>query len=100
MGTFKINPTFDRDLFHSEVITAHVYDAGDRVLSEAVRLAMAEGRTYDFATSLDKDDHRARSGRPVSTVFSNDPGSLSIEFGNRHNAPHRTLGRALESIRR
>lgn len=98
--TFEINPNFDRDLFRSEELTQLVYDGGDRVLTEAEGIAMAEGRTFDFATSLHKDDHRARSGRPISTVYSDDPGALSIEFGTRYTPAHRTLGRALESIRR
>lgn len=98
--SFQINPNFDRDLFRSEELTALVSDAGDRVLAEAERTALAEGHTFDFAESLHKIDHRARSGRPMSSVYSDDPGSLSIEFGTRYTAAHRTLGRALESIRR
>jgi hypothetical protein len=100
MGTFKINPNFEKDLFQSPELTELVYDAGDRVLNEAERVAGAEADTGAFAASLSKHDHRSRSGRPVSTISSDDPAALSKEFGTRWTPRHRFLGRALESIRR
>lgn len=100
MGTFQINPQFERDLFQSPELTQLVYDAGGRVFDEAEALASAEASSGDFAASLSKRDHRSRSGRPVSTISADDPGALSIEFGTRHTPRHRFLGRALESIRR
>ena len=100
MGQFVANPDFQRQLFASPELTELVYEAGDRVLGEAQRIAAAEARTGDFEASLEKSDHRSRSGRPISTVYSLDEGSLSIEFGTRTTPRHRVLGRALEAARR
>jgi hypothetical protein len=100
MGRFVPNPDFQRQLFHSEEATELVYDAGDRVLAEAQRRAAAESDTGDFELSLELDCHRSRSGRPIATVYSDDPGALSIEFGTRVTEPHRILGRALHAARR
>jgi len=100
MGHFVPNPDFERDLFNSAEATELVYDAGGRVLNEAERTASAEADTGTFAESLSKHDHRSRSGRPVSTISSDDPAALSKEFGTRRTPRHRYLGRALDSIRR
>ena len=100
MGTFRINPDLERDLFVSPELTQLVYDVGHRVFEEAELLATEEGSSYGFADSLSQHDHRSRSGRPVSTIASDDPGALSIEFGTRRTPRHRFLGRALDSIRR
>lgn len=97
MGRFVPNPDFQRQLFRSEELTQLVYEAGDRVLAEARRNAAAEARTGDFEASIEKRDHRSRSGRPISTVYSDDPGALSIEFGTKTTPRHRFLGRALEA---
>lgn len=96
MGHFVPNPDFERQLFASEELTELVYKAGDRVLEAARNGAAAVAESGDFEASLEKSDHRSRSGRPVSTVYSLDPGSLSIEFGTRTTPRHRILGRALE----
>jgi hypothetical protein len=96
-GRFVPNPDFARQLFRSEEITQLVYAGGDRVLAEARRGAAAEASSGDFAASLKKHDHRSHSGRPISTVYSDDDGALSIEFGTRTTPPHRILGRALEA---
>lgn len=100
MGHFVLNPDFDRQLFHSAEATEAVHAAGEQVLQAAERLASAEADSGDFAASLSKDDHRSRSGRPMSTISADDEGALSIEFGTRHTPRHRFLGRALDSIRR
>lgn len=96
-GRFMPNPDFQRQLFRSTELTELVYEAGDRVLAQARRNASAEAVSGDFEASLDKRDHRSRSGRPISTVSSDDPGALSIEFGTKTTARHRFLGRALEA---
>jgi hypothetical protein len=100
MGSFAINPSFDRDLFQSPELTGRVYDAGGRVLAAAERLATEAASSGDFAAHLSKRDHRARSGRPVSTVSADGEGSVSIEFGTKDTPRHRFLGRALESVRK
>lgn len=100
MGHFVPNPDFEKQLFASEELTELVYEAGDRVLDEGRRIAAAEARSGDFEASLEVDHHRSRSGRPISTVYSLDEGSLSIEFGTRTTPRHRILGRALEAARR
>lgn len=100
MGRFVANPDFERQLFASAEATEAVSHAGDRVLAEAERLASQEASSGDFAASLSKRDHRARSGRPISTISSDDPGALSIEFGTERTPAHRVLGRALDTIRR
>lgn len=100
MGTFKINPNLERELFASAELAELVYAAGEEVLNEAELNAGAESVTGDFAASLSKHDHRSRSGRPVSTISADDPGALSIEFGTRYTPRHRFLGRALDIIRR
>jgi len=100
MGHFVLNPNFERDLFHTPEATDAVAHAGLRVYAEADRLASAEAETGAFADSLSKRDHRGRSGRPLCTVSSDDPGALSIEFGTEHTPAHRFLGRALDIIRR
>jgi hypothetical protein len=96
-GHFVPNPDFARQLFRSAEVTRLVYDAGDRVLAAARRNAAAESVSGDFEASLTKRDHRSRSGRPISTVYSDDPGALSIEFGTKTTPRHRFLGRALEA---
>lgn len=97
MGRFMANPDFERQLFHSAEVTEAVYSAGDRVLAEARRNAAAEAHSGDFEASLEKHDHRSRSGRPISTIYSDDPGALSIEFGTKTTPRHRFLGRALDA---
>lgn len=97
MGRFVPNPDFEKELFYSEELTERVYEAGDRVLEAGRDGAAAVAETGDFEASLEKDDHRSRSGRPISTVYSLDEGSLSIEFGTRTTPRHRVLGRALEA---
>jgi len=97
MTRFVPNPDFEKELFASAELTELVYEAGDRVLAEAQRNAAAVADTGDFEASLEKRDHRSRSGRPVSTIYSQDEGSLSIEFGTRYTPRHRVLGRALEA---
>lgn len=100
MGRFELNPDFDRQLFSSREATDAVDDAGDRVLGEARRIAAAESDSGDFEASLEIRYHRSRSGRPTATVYSDDPGALSIEFGTVDTPAHRVLGRALDTIRR
>lgn len=97
---FVPNPDFAKELFYSEELTELVYAAGDRVLAEAQRLAAAEAHSGDFEASLEVHDHRSRSGRPIATVYSDDPGALSIEFGTKTTPRHRFLGRALNAARR
>lgn len=97
MNRFVPNPDFEKQLFADPELTELVYAAGDRVLAEAQRNAAAVAITGDFEVSLEKDDHRSRSGRPISTIYSDDEGSLSIEFGTRYTPRHRVLGRALEA---
>lgn len=99
MDRFEINPDFDRELYALPEIREMVADAGDRVLDEAIRIADAESDTGDFSLSLEKKDHRGEKGRPISTVYSDDPGSLSIEFGTVDTPAHRVLGRALDVLR-
>lgn len=96
MGTFTPNPDFEKQLFASEELTELVYEAGDRVLEAAQGWAAAVAESGDFEISLDVDHHRSRSGRPISTIYSDDEGALSIEFGTRYTPRHRILGRALE----
>lgn len=100
MGRFEPNPDFAKELAASVELAELVYEAGDRVLSEAQRLAAAEAHSGDFEASLEIDHHRSRSGRPVATIYSLDEGSLSIEFGTRTTPRHRILGRALNAARR
>ena len=100
MGHFVPNPNFDRDLFYTPEATEAVSHAGDRLLSEAERLATEGADTGGFAEHLSKRDHRSRSGRPMSTVSSDDPGAISIEFGTEDTPAHRFLGRALDTLRR
>jgi len=100
MPKFVPNPDFQRELFASPELTELVYAAGDRVLAEARRLAAAEAHTGDFEASLEVHDHRSRSGRPIATVYSDDPGALSIEFGTRVTEPHWILGRVFHAVRR
>lgn len=97
MGKFVPNPGFEKQLFASAELTELVYKAGDRVLEAARSGAAAIASSGHFEASLDKRDHRSRSGRPISTIFSDDEGSLSIEFGTRTTPRHRVLGRALEA---
>lgn len=97
MGRFVPNPSFEKELFHSEELTELVYKAGDRVLDAARSGAAAVAESGDFEASLEVDHHRSRSGRPISTIYSLDEGSLSIEFGTRSTPRHRVLGRALEA---
>lgn len=96
MGRFVPNPDFEKELFASEELTELVYEAGDRVLAAAQSGAAAVAESGDFELSLEVDHHRSRSGRPISTIYSLDEGSLSIEFGTRYTPRHRVLGRALE----
>lgn len=100
MGRFVINPDFERQLFYSAEATEAVSHAGDRVLAEAERRATEGADTGGFAEHLSKRDHRSRSGRPISTVSSDDPGAVSIEFGTEDTPAHRFLGGALDTLRR
>lgn len=97
MGRFVPNPDFEKELFADPGLTALVYEAGGRVLGAARSGAAAVAESGDFEASLGKDDHRSRSGRPISTVYSDGEGALSIEFGTRYTPRHRVLGRALEA---
>jgi len=97
MGRFVPNPDFERQLFASEELTELVYKAGDRVLDAARDGAAAVAESGDFEASLEVDHHRSRSGRPISTIYSLDEGSLSIEFGTQFTPRHRVLGHALEA---
>lgn len=97
MNRFVPNPDFEKELFRSEELTELVYEGGDRVLDAARNGADAVAETGDFALSIEVDHHRSRSGRPISTIYSLDEGSLSIEFGTRLTPRHRVLGRALEA---
>lgn len=97
MGRFVPNADFEKQLFASEELTELVYKAGDRVLDAARSGAGAVAESGDFEASLEVDHHRSRSGRPISTIYSLDEGSLSIEFGTRSTPRHRVLGRALEA---
>jgi len=97
MGHFVPNPDFEKQLFASEELTELVYKAGDRVLDAARSGAAAVASSGDFEASLEVDHHRSRSGRPISTIYSLDEGSLSIEFGTQFTPRHRVLGHALEA---
>lgn len=100
MDRFELNPDFDRQLYAIPELREMVAEAGDRVLDEAIRIAQSESETGDFASSLEKKDHRGDRGRPIATVYSDDPGALSIEFGTVDTPAHRVLGRALDVLRR
>ena len=98
MGRFVRNPDWQRELFRDERIRAQLSEGGDEVLATAKAIAAEHAETGEFEQSLHKVDGTYATGRPYSRVYSDDPASLSIEFGTSHSQPVRALGRAIRTV--
>jgi hypothetical protein len=98
MAKFVRNPGWERELFRDEAIRAQLSEAGDEVLAAAKTIAAEHADTGEFEESMHKVDGEYSTGRPYSRVYSDDPASLSKEFGTSHSEPIRALGRAIRSI--
>lgn len=98
MSHFVLNPNFANEFAASDGVAKIVEEIGSEVLGQAIAGAEAHERTGDFARSMKGRMFRSRAkNRPYYRVWSDDPGALSIEFGNHHEHGHRIIGRAIGS---
>lgn len=98
MAHFEINEEWVTELVASQPIGDMVAGIGEEILNRAKENAAESDDTEAFKESIKGLLHITSKGRPFFRVWSDDPGALSIEFGNSHQAPHRALGRAIDSV--
>lgn len=99
MARFVIDPGFFDEVRRSEPVVEMLQEIGPEIVSAAKANAAESSETGAFAESIQGEiQYSPRVHMPYFRVWSDDPGALSIEFGNSHQQPHRALGRAIGSV--